>query len=64
MTGSLGLKVVIILAGLAVLVLLMMADRKALVNKDGIPENNTSEVNRNQFFPSGLTYQITIFRML
>jgi predicted Zn-dependent protease len=52
MTGSLGLKVAIIIAGLSIIVLLMMADRKALVNADGKPENNRSEVNSNQFFPS------------
>lgn len=54
MTGSLGIKVAIIIAGLSTLVLLMVADRKALVNKDGNPESNKSEVNANQFFPSGL----------
>lgn len=54
MTGSVGLKFAIILAGLSILVLLMVADRKALVNKEGNPESSKSDTNPTQFFPSGL----------
>ena len=55
MTGSSGLKVAIIVVGLLLVGLLLLADRKALVNSESSPENNASAQTTSSFFPSGFS---------
>jgi tetratricopeptide (TPR) repeat protein len=55
MTSSSGLKVAIIVVGLVLIALLLLADRKALVNSESSPENNPSAQSNSSFFPSGIS---------